>query len=1152
MLSPYVLDYAARISVILLPWAALPWLIGHGDAGRPRRADGGTRRCSRSWSRSSAASTRPRCSSRASGPCCGSSTHVGRERDRRPAGTRCGRPHRAAHDRRLAVVDRRAVGARAVRPRDPALHRDLRDRGRGLDAPEMLRGLGYWFFYGDDSSARGSSRASPTRSICGSSGSATCSGSARRSPPERCGGSTAAYFVALLAIGMLIAVGSHPVRRPVAVRVALRPLHPSRPRARAAHDAARGAAGRPRARGAARRRSRVRSPGGVRQLGPRGRGDGSGRRRGHQPAAALHRPDGGRQPAAARGACPPYWQRRRGLPRVRGRHDTRVLELPGADFASYRWGNTVDPITPGLMDRPYVARELIPYGSAPSADLLNASTAGSRRAGSSRRRSPRSPRSWASARSTSAPTCSTSATARPVRATCGPTSSATPGLGAPAEFGDPVPNRAIPELPLIDEVALGTPPDAADPPPVAAFPVERTRPIVRAESRRRRDAHGGQRRGHRRRCSRGRSSPRTNRCSTRRRSRAIPTGMQRALDDDAHLVLTDTNRRQARRWGTVRENVGYTERAGEKALVDDPTDNRLEVFPGAGDDTMTTVEQRGVARVDATVVRQPLSLHARRSPRERDRRRPADRVAGRRVLGCARRAVGGRADRRGDDDHLTFLQPITGSRNRFITRCGSTSTVAMPSTWARRVVTRRHRASDRHRLAHLHDAVDRGPRHRRRLPPELPRGSARWASPSSTWPASKVDEVVRLPTDLLTAAGTSSIDHPLDVVMTRQRSQPRRAGAHRRRGDVDPAGVRPSDGRDVRARRGRPVERPGSRHAARHAARAAGCGRPVASPPRRRPGSTATYRARVLRDRRRRRRRHGRRRSRSCRETSPPTPSAEPFTFDHLDLVVFADGRHSVPTELTITADDGTPVVVAVPAIADDPSRRELHGRQCESTSPQPITATKLAIQLSRIRPVTTIDYYSETPVTMPVGIAEWGIAGLSVPPLASTIDTRMRPVPRDQRACGQGAGHRPHRRRPRAGRDGAERVRRRRRDRARGRGTGQHRPARTRARHRSGRVALGQPAARASRQPASLTAAAADRHRRGRRTGSRTSCGSTTPPRRSGSCSARAERRLEGDGEGPGSLGSPTLIDGYANGWYVTPTGSRTDRDHAQLDAAE
>src|SRR5947208_15644236 len=68
---------------------------------------------------------------------------------------------------------------------------------------------------------------------------------------------------------------------------------------------------------------------------------------------------------------PAYWQKAADWLDARG-HDTRVLELPGSDFTSYRWGNTVDPITPGLMDRPYVARELIPWGSAPSADLLNA------------------------------------------------------------------------------------------------------------------------------------------------------------------------------------------------------------------------------------------------------------------------------------------------------------------------------------------------------------------------------------------------------------------------------------------------------------------------------------------------------------------------------------------------------------------------------------------------------------------------------------------------------------------------------------------------------------------------------------------------------------------------------------------------------------
>ena len=97
-------------------------------------------------------------------------------------------------------------------------------------------------------------------------------------------------------------------------------------------------------------------------------------------------------------------------------HDTRVYELPGSDFAAYRWGGTVDPITPGLMDRPYVARELVPWGSAPSADLLNAfeermqdgvfepAAAGRRSPGSSR-----------PAPSTCAPTSSTSATARPAR-----------------------------------------------------------------------------------------------------------------------------------------------------------------------------------------------------------------------------------------------------------------------------------------------------------------------------------------------------------------------------------------------------------------------------------------------------------------------------------------------------------------------------------------------------------------------------------------------------------------------------------------------------------------------------------------------------------------------------------------------------------------
>ena len=49
-----------------------------------------------------------------------------------------------------------------------------------------------------------------------------------------------------------------------------------------------------------------------------------------------------------------------------------------------------------------------------------------------------------------------------------------------------------------------------------------------------------------------------------------------------------------------------------------------------------------------------------------------------------------------------------------------------------------------------------------------------------------------------------------------------------------------------------------------------------------------------------------------------------PITVDGLDLQVVADGEHSVPTELSIVADDGTPVRVTVPATVDGQRRGTL------------------------------------------------------------------------------------------------------------------------------------------------------------------------------------------------------------------------------------
>ena len=47
-----------------------------------------------------------------------------------------------------------------------------------------------------------------------------------------------------------------------------------------------------------------------------------------------------------------------------------MLELPGAEFAAYRWGTTNDAILPGLTDHPTLTRDLLPLGSPGVMDLL--------------------------------------------------------------------------------------------------------------------------------------------------------------------------------------------------------------------------------------------------------------------------------------------------------------------------------------------------------------------------------------------------------------------------------------------------------------------------------------------------------------------------------------------------------------------------------------------------------------------------------------------------------------------------------------------------------------------------------------------------------------------------------------------------------------
>ena len=55
-----------------------------------------------------------------------------------------------------------------------------------------------------------------------------------------------------------------------------------------------------------------------------------------------------------------------------GDANTRVWQLPGAEFGAFRWGYTVDPPFPGLSSQPFISRDLQPLGSPAAMDLLYA------------------------------------------------------------------------------------------------------------------------------------------------------------------------------------------------------------------------------------------------------------------------------------------------------------------------------------------------------------------------------------------------------------------------------------------------------------------------------------------------------------------------------------------------------------------------------------------------------------------------------------------------------------------------------------------------------------------------------------------------------------------------------------------------------------
>ncbi len=660
---------------------------------------------------------------------------------------------------------------------------------------------------------------------------------------------------------------------------------------------------------------------------------------------------------------------------------TRVLEIPGIDFSSYRWGNTVDPITPGLIDRPYVARELVPYGSPASADLL--------RAFDLRLQEGMLPPEAIApvARLLGIGEIVTRNdlqyerhyTVRP--RTLWDLVTRAPGLGTPVPFGPPTVNVASDEAPLIDETHLARDATLPEPPPVGVVPVTDAVPIVTTHADDRVVLFSGDGGGIVDAAAAGLLTG----DELIRYSAALteePDFVRDELRGNRHLVVTDTNRKRGQRWTQLRYIEGYTEEADGGLLDDDPTDSRLDVQekrPGT-----QTVAELGRLSVRATDYGTPIGYYTED--------RPAHAADG--DVSTSWR-VAAFDDAVGDRLELTAASPVRTDRVRLLQPQG---------TDANRSITRVELrfdgedpvrvALDVQSLVAPGQVIEFGERTFRTLSIEILADTAgrrfSYGGLTSVGFAEvdlaglQVDEVIRMPSDLLGAAGFRSTRYPLSVLQTRVRlaatdaQRPDEESTITRVLSLPTARTFSLDG-TVRLSTEAPTElldrilgRPGLAD-----------GKPVVTADHTLPGGFRHLPSNALDG------------DPSTVWTSrfglPDAPwlrvvSPDPVRTDRFTLTWVDDAHHSAPTGVEVVV-DGT--AIGTFDLAGIPAGAGL--RAATIGLPETVAASAIDLRFSDIDKRDTINWYGGGDLALPIAVAEVDLAGLRVGAVAELVDATCR-----------------------------------------------------------------------------------------------------------------------------------------------------------------
>ena len=673
---------------------------------------------------------------------------------------------------------------------------------------------------------------------------------------------------------------------------------------------------------------------------------------------------------------------------LNGQGDKPVLGLPGEDFGYYRWGVTMDAVWPGLLTRPYIERQAVLQGEPASANLLRALDESiqdgvfdqatlvpmARLMGASnvllqsniqyeRFDTPRPQALWLEL--------------KPYPK----------GLTYERGFGPAQPTGTL-VGPIIDETQLSIPTGATYPPKLAVFAVSDPRALLRTESVQDPILLAGDGEGVLLAAGAGLLSgpPRAIVYAASQSDRNL-AGLASA--PGSTLVLTDTNADELDTWGTLHTTYGYVRQYGQPALSYDPSEQALPIFANQSASTMTVLQLMGIRSVGASGYGNPVANAPEAQPLNA-------------VDGDPRTAwtVGAFSDPRGQFLRIGFVhptsvssvtlqQPQSGVRSRSITKVRLTFSNGSQ-------VTAPLGAASLGRGQTVHFA----PRRSSSLTVTIEdmTGSHTDFSGSSGVGFAEVTvpgvgpavSSLRLPTDLLGSVGATGRDDPLVILV------------HRLRAATVPPRTDPelSMSRTFTLPWARTFRVGGSARLSTLVpdaqidalvGRGGGTGVHVTSTQ-----SSTTLTGSLT---------NGSWAAFDGHQSTswspaflaplPPwvsTTLSSPRTLDSATLRIVDDGRHSLPRSVVVSSDTGGRETVAIPALPTATLRTAQGSVAVAKVRFPALTGTTFRFTFPAIRTVRTLDHVSGLPIELPIGIAEIVLPGVSPGTTPAALPNRCIP----------------------------------------------------------------------------------------------------------------------------------------------------------------